>query len=78
MVYVSNSDNYCYLHSSVVLLDDSSMTSFAFVYSKLKQKLIKSGAALNSQLSTWAAVDQWHIRLRTCVRAKGGHFELVF
>jgi len=41
MVYVLNSDNYCYLLSSVVLLDDVSMTSFAFVYSELKQRLIE-------------------------------------
>jgi len=36
---------------------------------------LKSGAALNSRLSTWAAVDQWGRRLRACVRAKGGHLE---
>ena len=35
MVYVLNSDNCCYLLSSFVLLDDISMTSFAFVYSSL-------------------------------------------
>jgi len=36
MVYVLNSDNFCYkLLSSFVLLDDVSMTSFAFVYSGL-------------------------------------------
>ena len=37
---------------------------------------LKSGrpTALNSRLSTWAAVDQWRRRLRACVRAKGGHF----
>jgi len=35
MVYVLNSDNCCYLLSSFVLLDDVSMTSFAFVYSSL-------------------------------------------
>jgi len=34
-VYVLNSDNCCYLLSSFVLLDDVSMTSFAFVYSGL-------------------------------------------
>ena len=41
MVYILNSDNYCYLISSVVLLDDVSMTSFAFVYSELKHRLIE-------------------------------------
>jgi len=35
MVYVLNSDNCCYLLSSFVLLDDVSMTSFAFLYSSL-------------------------------------------
>jgi len=35
MVYVLNSDNFCYLLSSFMLLDDVSMTSFAFVYSSL-------------------------------------------
>ena len=35
MVYVLNSDNCCYSLSSFVLLDDVSMTSFAFVYSSL-------------------------------------------
>ena len=34
-MYVLNSDNCCYLLSSFVLLDDVSMTSFAFVYSGL-------------------------------------------
>ena len=60
MVYVLNFDNYCYryLLSSVVLLDDVSILSLAFVYSELKQRLIKSGVVLNSRLSTWAAVDQ--------------------
>jgi len=35
MVYVLNSDNCCYLLSFFVLLDDVSMTSFAFVYFSL-------------------------------------------
>jgi len=48
MVYVLNTDNYCYLLSSVVLLDDVSMTSCAFVYSKLKQRLIE----------VWCRVEQ--------------------
>jgi len=39
---------------------------------------LKSGAALNSRLSTWAAVDQSRRRLRACVRAKGGHFKHSF
>ena len=43
MVYVLNFDNHCYrcLLSSVVLLDDVHMTSFACVYSELKQRLIE-------------------------------------
>jgi len=43
MVYVSNFDNYHYrnLLSSVVLLDDVNISSFAFVYSELKQRLIE-------------------------------------
>ena len=41
MVYVLNFANYCYLLSFVVLLDDVSISSFAFVYSELKQRLIE-------------------------------------
>ena len=58
MVYVLNSDNYCYLLSSVVLLHDISMTSFAFVYSELKQRLIEVWCHLE-QLTVDMAVDQW-------------------
>ena len=41
MVYILNSDNYCYLLSSIVLFDDVTIPSFAFVYSELKQRLIE-------------------------------------
>ena len=43
MVYVLNFDNYCYRHllSSIVLLDDVSISSFAFLYSELKQRVIE-------------------------------------
>jgi len=43
MVYILNFDNYCYqyLLSSVMLLDDISISSFAFIYSELKQRLIE-------------------------------------
>ena len=73
MVYILNSENYCYLLSSVVLLDVS-MTSFAFVYSELKQRLTAVRCRLK-QSTVDTAVDQWCRRLRACVRAKRGHFE---
>jgi len=53
MVYVLNSDNCCYLLSSFVLLDDVSMTSFAFVlfqfvmvFSKRRQDFDKNVVAI--------------------------------
>jgi len=30
------------------------------------------------QDTTDAALDQWHDHLRSCVRARGGHFEHMF
>ena len=44
MVYFLKFDSYCYryLLSSVVLLGDVSMASFALVYSELKQRLIEA------------------------------------
>jgi len=67
MLYVLNSDNYCYLLSSVVLLDDVSMTSFAFVYSELNQRLIEVWCHLEQSIVDMA-VDQWHRKLtRLCV-----------
>ena len=74
MVYVLNFDNYCYLLSSVMLLDDVSMTSFSFVYSVLKQMLIEVQCCLERS-TVDMAVNQWRRRLRACVHAKEGHFE---
>ena len=72
MVYVLNSD--VYLLSSVVLLDGVIISSFAFVCSKLKQRLIEVWCRLE-QSTVDMAVDQWGRRLGVCVRAEGGHLE---
>jgi len=58
MVYVLNFDNYCYqyLLSSVVLLDDVSISSFTFVYSKLKQRLIE----------IWCRLEQSTVDMGSC------------
>ena len=55
MVYILNSENYCYLLTSVVLLDVS-MTSFAFVYSELKQRLIE----------VWCRLEQSTVDIGGC------------
>ena len=68
MLYVLNSDNYCYLLSSVVL-DDVSITSFAFIYSKLKQRLIEAWCRLE-QLTVDMA-DQWRRKLKELVCVQG-------
>jgi len=69
VVYVLNSDNYCYLRSlKSVLLDNVNMTSFAFVYSEPKKRLIEVGAALNSQLSTWLLISGAEDLELVCVR----------
>ena len=41
---------------------------------ELKQRLIEVWCGFE-QSTVNMAVDQWHKRLRACVRAKGGHFE---
>ena len=58
MVYVLNFDNYCYRHlfSSVVLLDDVSISSFAYVYSELKQRLIE----------VWCRLEQSTVDMGGC------------
>ena len=42
----------------------------------LKRRLIEVWDSLEQSV-TENAIDQWHSRHRACVRAKGGHFELV-
>jgi len=58
VMYVLNFDNYCYryLLSSVVLLDDLSISSFAFVYSELKQRLIE----------VWCRLEQSTVDMAGC------------
>jgi len=40
----------------------------------LKQRLIKECCCFDQNIID-RAVRQWHVRLRACVRANGGHFE---
>jgi len=40
----------------------------------LKQRLIEEWRCFNQDIID-QAVRQWHVRLRTCLRANGGHFE---
>jgi len=58
MVYILNFDNYCYqyLLSSVVLLYDISISSFAFVYSELKQRLFE----------VWCRLEQSTVDMGGC------------
>jgi len=41
---------------------------------KLKQHLVHVWHGMD-QTIIGSAIDEWHGRLRACVRAKGGHFE---
>ena len=65
MVYVLNFDNYCYwyLLSSDVLLDDVSISSFAFIYSELKQRLIEVWYRLEQ--STVDMGGSWSVAQKT-------------
>jgi len=58
MVYVLNVDNYYYryLLSLVVLLDDLRISSFAFVYSELKQRSIE----------VWCRLEQSTVDMGGC------------
>ena len=40
----------------------------------LKQRLVDVWDSLEQSVIN-DAINQWHSRLRACVRAKGGHFE---
>jgi len=42
--------------------------------SQLKQRLIDSWSNLPQDVID-EAIDQWQVRLRACLKAKGGHFE---
>jgi len=44
--------------------------------SQLKQRLIDTRSSL-SQDVIYDAIDQWRVRLRACVKAKGRHFEYL-
>jgi len=44
--------------------------------SQLKQRLIDTWSSLSQDVID-DAIDQWRVRLRACVKAKGRHFEYL-
>jgi len=43
---------------------------------QLKQRLIDTWSSLSEEVID-DAIDQWRVRLRACVKAKGHHFEYL-
>jgi len=41
----------------------------------LRQRLLNVCSSIDEQDAIDASIDQWHVRLKACVRLGGGHFE---